>query len=316
MPPTVTRRTLLNASLAGAVSLSVAALAPRRAFGSAARDPISSTRLGDDLWLFAGAGGNVVAGGGRDGLLLVDGGAADRSAELLERVAAESGGHRVRTLLNTHWHWDHTGSNEALAKSGATIVAHENTRLWLGTEIASKWESRTYPPRPARALPTQTFFYGSKQMTAGKEEVEYGYLPQAHTDGDIYVFFPKQNVLVAGGVASGGSYPIADYCTGGWLGGMMSGLKILISKADAQTRIVPGLGPLRTRADLEAQLDLCFTVLARISESYYKGQTWQQLLESRPTRDFDGQWGNPDLFLKTAYEGAWLHINEIRRVTR
>jgi glyoxylase-like metal-dependent hydrolase (beta-lactamase superfamily II) len=257
-----------------------------------------------------------VASGGRDGLLLVDGGAADRSAELLERIAAQSGGRRVRTLFNTHWHWDHTGSNEALAKSGATLVAHENTRLWLGTEIASKWESRTYPPRPAGALPTQTFFYGSKQMTAGKEEVEYGYLPQAHTDGDIYVFFPKQNVLVAGGVASGGSYAIADYCTGGWLGGMMAGLKILISKADAQTRVVPGLGPVRTRADLEAQLDLCFTVLARISEGYYKGQTWQQLLESRPTREFDEQWGNPDLFLKTAYEGAWLHINEIRRVTR
>jgi cyclase len=194
MPATVTRRILLNASLAGAVSLSVSALVPRLACGYARKDPISSTRLSDDLWLFAGAGGNVVASAGPDGLLLVDGGAADRSAELLERVAAESGQRRVRTLFNTHWHWDHTGSNEALAKSGATIVAHENTRLWLGTEIASKWESRTYTPRPARALPTQTFFYGSKQMAAGKAEVEYGYLPQAHTDGDIYLFFPKQNV--------------------------------------------------------------------------------------------------------------------------
>ncbi|MDB6043889.1 MAG: fold metallo-hydrolase [Gammaproteobacteria bacterium] len=316
MPATVTRRILLNASLAGAVSLSVSALVPRDACGYARKDPIGSTRLGDDLWLFAGAGGNVVASAGPDGLLLVDGGAADRSAELLERVAAESGQRRVRTLFNTHWHWDHTGSNEALAKSGATIVAHENTRLWLGTEIASKWEGRTYPPRPARALPTRTFFYGSEQMAAGKQEVVYGYLPQAHTDGDIYLFFPKQNVLVAGGVVSGGGYPIADYCIGGWLGGMMSGLKILISKADAQTRIVPGAGPVRTRADLEAQLDMCCNVLARISESYYKGQTWQQLLESRPTRAFDEKWGNPDLFLKTAYEGAWLHINEIRRVTR
>jgi cyclase len=317
MPATVTRRTLLNASLAGAVSLSVAALAPRRALGYASKEPIVATQLSDDLWLFAGAGGNVVASGGpEEGLFLVDGGSAERSTELLERIAAETGGHRVRTLFNTHWHWDHTGSNEALAKSGATIVAHENTRLWLGAEIASRWESRTYPPRPARALPTQTFFYGSKQLTFGKEEVEYGYLPQAHTDGDLYVHFPKQNVLAAGDVVSGGSYPIADYCTGGWLGGMMSALKTLIAKADAQTRIVPGSGPVRTRADLEAQLEMCFNVLARISESYYKGQTWQQWVESRPTRDFDARWGDPDLFLRTAYEGAWLHINEIRRVTR
>jgi glyoxylase-like metal-dependent hydrolase (beta-lactamase superfamily II) len=153
-------------------------------------------------------------------------------------------------------------------------------------------------------------------MTVAKRPLEYGYLPQAHTDGDIYVFFPNDNVLVAGGIVSGGTYPIADYCTGGWLGGMMSALKALIAKADAGTRIVSGLGPMRTRADLQAQLDLCFTVLSRIGDSYYKGQTWQELVSSKPTREFDAQWGDPALFLQTAYEGAWLHINEIRRVTR
>jgi hypothetical protein len=96
----------------------------------------------------------------------------------------------------------------------------------------------------------------------------------------------------------------------------MSALKALIAKSDTSTRIVSGLGPMRTRADLQAQLEMCFTVLSRIGESYYKGQTWQQLLDSKPTRDFDAQWGDPGTFLQTAYEGAWLHINEIRRVTR
>ena len=316
MPELLTRRTLLTASLGAAASLSAAALLPRPAFARAANDPVTVTRLGDSLWLFQGAGGNVVAAGGRDGLLLVDSGVAERSAELLKRISAETGGHRIETLVNTHWHWDHTGGNEAIGKSGATLIAHENTKLWLGTEVISKWEDRTYAPRPARALPTKTFFYGTQQLNFGNVAIEYGLLPDAHTDGDIYVFFPRENVLVGGGVVSGGSYPIADYCTGGWVGGMMSGLKTLIAKSDSNTRIVSGLGPLRTRADLQAQLDMCFSVLTRIGESYYKGQTWQQLVDSKPTREFDATWGNPDLFLKTAYEGAWLHINEIRRVTR
>ena len=316
MPELLTRRTLLTASLGAAASLSAAALLPRPAFARAANDPVMVTRLGDSLWLFQGAGGNVVAAGGRDGLLLVDSGVAERSAELLKRISAETGGHRIETLVNTHWHWDHTGGNEAIGKSGATLIAHENTKLWLGTEVISKWEDRTYAPRPARALPTKTFFYGTQQLNFGNVAIEYGLLPDAHTDGDIYVFFPRENVLVGGGVVSGGSYPIADYCTGGWVGGMMSGLKTLIAKSDSNTRIVSGLGPLRTRADLQAQLDMCFSVLTRIGESYYKGQTWQQLVDSKPTREFDATWGNPDLFLKTAYEGAWLHINEIRRVTR
>ena len=315
MPEWLTRRTFLSTSLGAAAGLSAAALPSRRTFARGT-DSINSTRLGDGLWLFQGDGGNVVAAGGRDELLLVDSGSPQAASELARRVLAESGARRVETLLNTHWHWDHTGGNELFGRSGATIVAHENTRLWLGAQGISKWENRTYPPRPARALPTKTFFYGTEQMSVGKHPVEYGYLPQAHTDGDLYVFFPKDNVLVAGGIVSGGSYPIADYCTGGWLGGMMSALKALIAKSDTGTRVVSGLGPMRTRADMQAQLDLCFTVLSRIGASYYKGQTWQELLDSKPTREFDAQWGDPGNFLQTAYDGAWLHINEIRRVTR
>jgi cyclase len=315
MPDSLTRRTFLSTSLQAAAGLSTVSLLPRRIFARPS-DSMTSTRLSEGLWLFQGDGGNVVAAGGRGGVLLVDSGLPGGSAELERRIAAECGTRHVETLLNTHWHWDHTGGNEVFAKSGAAIVAHENTKLWLGTQVISRWEDRTYPARPTRALPTQTFFYGTQQMTFGKHAIEYGYLPQAHTDGDIYVHFPNANVLVAGGIVTGGAYPIADYCTGGWLGGMMSALKALIAKSDAATRIVSGLGPLRTRADMQAQLDLCFTVLSRIAESYYKGQTWQQLLDSRPTREFDAQWGDPGTFLKTAYEGAWLHINEIRRVIR
>jgi glyoxylase-like metal-dependent hydrolase (beta-lactamase superfamily II) len=317
----LSRRNLLQASLGGVAALSggalgLGSLAPRAAFARAPKSALRTTRLADNLLLIEGARGNVVAAQSSDAVLLVDGGVAERSSDLLQAVAAETGKRRITTLFNTHWHWDHTGSNEALAKSTTTIIAHENTKLWLGAEVLSKWENRTYAPRPASALPTQTFFYDAKPLSFGTETVQYGLMPQAHTDGDIYVFFPSQNVLVAGDVVSGGGYPVVDYCTNGWSGGMINGLKSLIKLCDANTRIVPGSGPLRTRADLDAQLDLCFTVLQKISESYYKGHTWEELVASQPTKDFDSRWGNPERFLRNSYEGAWLHINEIRRVTR
>lgn len=317
----MSRRTLLRTSL-GAAGVAASAGILGSVFSpvaraKAARTPIESTRLADDLFLFQGAGGNVVAATSSDGLLLVDGGSADRSSELLKRIAAETGQRKVLQLVNTHWHWDQTGSNEALLKSGAAVLAHENTRLWLSEEVISRWEDRTYQARP-KALPTQTFFYDedAKPLSFGGQKLEYSWMPFAHTDGDIYVFFPRQNVLVAGDVLSGGEYPIVDWCTGGWLGGMINGLKAMQKVGDANTRFVPGSGPLRTRADLEAQIDVCFTALQKIGENYYKGQTWEELVASRPMRDFDARWGNPDRFLRLAYEGAWYHVTEIRRVTR
>ena len=309
-PERVTRRTVLQGAVTAGLG---AALGWQRALADVPT-PITHTALTDTLHLFQGAGGNVVAGGGADGVLLVDGGLAARSAELLQRVGAVSKG-RVQTLFNTHWHWSHTGANEVLGKAGAKIIAHENTKLWLGTHVDSRWEQRIYPPLPATARPTQTFYGGVQKLAFAGEDLEYALLAQAHTDGDIYVLFPRANVIVAGGVVSGGSYPLADWCTNGWLGGMVDGLSMLIDRADSQTRIIPGEGAPRTRADLVAQRDMCQQVLGRIGTSYFKGDTWEQLIASRPTREFDERWGNPDPFLRLAYDGAWYHVNEIRRFT-
>jgi cyclase len=315
-----TRRSLLQGALMGSAGLAAGALAPRLTWAKAADAPgeakIAHSALSDSLHLFQGAGGSVVACATADAVLLVDGGLQEDSPALLAQLAAVTGGARVQLLLNTHWHWDHTGSNAALGKAGAKIIAHENTRLWLGTRVDSKWEHRIYPPQPAHALPTQTFFYGPQKLSFGGQDVQYTIMPQAHTDGDIYVYFPSENVLVAGGVVTGGSYPLPDYCTGGWLGGMIDGLKMILAKADAQTRIVSGLGATRTRADVQSQLDMCTAVMAKIGAHYYKGGTWQQFQDSKPTSEFDAQWGNPEPFLQMAYDGAWYHVNEIRRYTR
>ena len=311
----LTRRSLVNSALAGTVSLGLTALMPKTVFGTTASSPITVQRLSDQVIVLTGAGGNALAMPADDGLLLVDGGARERSADLLRTLATQFPGRKVTTLLNTHWHWDHTGSNETLARAGATIVAHENTKLWLDTEITSQWEGRTYARRPAPALPRRTFFYDAQRLEVGTGAIEYGLLPQAHTDGDIYVHVAAHNVLVGGDVVSGGAYPIVDYSTGGWIGGMIAGLRLLIGKCASDTRVVPGSGPMRTRADLEAQLEMCRTVASRIAASYLQGQTWEEFVASNPTREFDRVWGDPSVFLRTAHAGAWWHINELRRAT-
>jgi len=169
------------------------------------------TPLPGGLTLIEGAGGNIVSLGDVKGMLLVDSGAP---GEDLQAVLGNIPLPAVDYLFNTHWHLDHTGGNEALSKAGATIIAHENTRLWMGREIIVEWQDRTYPPRSKRAQPTKTFYYDPQTLDFAGQRIEYGYLGQAHTDGDIYVFFPNANVLVAGDVAAH-QYPILDYSTGG-----------------------------------------------------------------------------------------------------
>jgi glyoxylase-like metal-dependent hydrolase (beta-lactamase superfamily II) len=229
---------------------------------------------------------------------------------LLKVVAEQSGGRKVQTLFNTHWHLDSTGSNDALGKAGAKIIAHENAKLWMGTDIICKWQNRTYQPRAKEALPNQTF-YTTGKMTFGKEQVVYGYLGQAHTDGDIYVFFPGPNILMTGDVFSVGQYPILDYTTGGWIGGLSDACKTLLGVCDAQTRIIPGSGPVQTKADLQAQADMCATMRTKFVDLMRKGMGPKDMLAAAPTKEFDVKWGNPELFITNAYPGLWGHVREV-----
>lgn len=278
----------------------------RRSFAAGA--PATVTPLGAHLTMLSGFGGNVVALGGPDGLLVIDSGAPEHGRDLLKALTALAGGHPIRTVFNTHWHWEHTGGNDLLRKAGARIIAHENTRLWLDTEIVEEWEHRTYPPRPAQALPTDTFYYKSNQLTFGDEVVEYGWLGQAHTDGDIYVLLRNRNVLVTGGVLTVGRYPVLDYCTNGWSVGMRDATRKLLELSDEQTRIVPGTGPVQTRADLRAEHDMLAAMQDRIWALMRKGMTASDILAARPSADFDAKWGDPERFIRSAYQGIYGHI--------
>jgi glyoxylase-like metal-dependent hydrolase (beta-lactamase superfamily II) len=309
------RREFLKTALTGVAGVSVASLIGTTAFAKAKSEAIAINPIADGVALVTGAGTNVVLVTGPEGVVMIDGGTMERSGDLLSAVGkhaqSKSKGARTVALFNTHWHWDHTGSNERVGKAGTKIIAHENTKLWLGADFTVAWENRDYKPRPKVALPTDTFFGGKRTFDFGSRKLNYGWLPRAHTDGDIYVHIPDQNVLVTGDLVSVGSYPILDVDTGGWLGGMVDANKALLELCDDKTVIVPGSGAVQTKADLAAQLQMLSTMRERLVGLIRKGMGTDDVLAAPPTGEFDAKWGDPRLFLANAYRGLFGHVREL-----
>jgi glyoxylase-like metal-dependent hydrolase (beta-lactamase superfamily II) len=304
MAARVTRREVVAAGAAGAV----AAVCTRLAAAQSAL--LRLTELAGNLVLVAGAGANVVAFATGDGVLLVDGGFAAHAAALERALAERWPGRRVATVFNSNWREEHTGANAELRAAGAKVLAHENTKLWLGGDFFVEWENRHYSPRPAAMLPDETF-YTSGKIDFGGRTVEYWHLPRAHTDGDVAVFFPDANVLAASDLLSVGRYPVPDYSTGGWIGGLVEATAELLAATDARTRIVAADGGVYGRAELEAQLELCTVARQKCAEAFRAGMSFADFVASRPTAEFDARWGDPRQFLELVYEGGLAHLREL-----
>lgn len=310
--PISRRRFLHTASFTGTL-LALQPVISNNLLAASAGSALQWQDLGDGLAVVNGAGAAVLVISGKDGVALVDGGAAVASGELLALVKARTKG-VPRLLFNTHCHRDQIGCNQTLGAQGATIIAHENTRLWLTTEIISKWEHQVYPPLPAKAWPNKTFYYDTQSLTFN-HPLNYDHLPQAHTDGDIYVHLPEQNLIFVGDAVSVGSYPILDYATNGWIGGLITSLNQLLPLCDNNTRVIASGGSVN-KAHIEQQLDMCNVFAERIGTHYYKGGSLAEFIDSKPTAEFDAAWGDPSLFIATAWEGTLPHVTEIRRFGR
>lgn len=296
------RRTLIKAAVYGAA----ACAAPRLVLGQGRAAPLSVSRLGPETLVISGAGANVLAAADADGVILVDGGLAEHAPALLETVADAFGGRPVHTLFNTHWHPEQTGANLALADAGAHIVSQVNTRLWLGTDIRRPWESIVHEPLPPKARPKMTFYDNGHDVSLGGKPVEYGHLLQAHTDGDCYVFFPQTNVLAGGGVIAGDRWPLIDWWTGGWLGGLVEGIETLLQVANDDTRIVFADGPVLSRAELAAQRDMYAKLFVRFrDELLFKGLSPAEAVAAQPTAEFRPEWPNRDQFVTLAFQSLW-----------
>src|SRR5579863_4078010 len=292
------RREFLRTLAGGAVALRLS----RTAFAQASP---TASKLTDKITLITGAGNNIVALAGDGGSLLVDCGDAAHAQDVLKLAGS------VRTVVNTHWHLESTGANEAMAKAGAKLVSHVHTKLWMTQEIIHDWEKKSFPPRAKDAVPTETFYTTGKTTFAG-EPVEYGLMPMAHTDGDIYIHFPQSNVLAAGDVIQPGRLPVLDWSTGGWIGGMQEAHRTLLRLANDTTRIVPATGPVMTKAQVQASLDLLTKVREQLVKLMKQGKGAQDMIDAKAVQEFEGQLaGDPETFLYTAYRGLWAHVREL-----
>jgi cyclase len=274
------------------------------------------TKLTDTLSLVTGIGTNVLVLSARDGLVLVDTGAPQYRAALMARVAEIAGSKRVHTVFNTHYHLENTGANEALAQAGAPqmrILAHENTRQWMATPYWIPGEDRYEKPRPKAAQPTETFYAsGSLKVGAGpNEQIDYGYLIEAHTSGDIYVFFRDSNVLAVGDVASPARDPELDYFTGAWIGGRMEAMDRLLKLCDDKTRIVPGYGPVMSRAELQVEHEMVAAIYERTVDRVREGDSAEDMLKAGVMDGLSRTFHDPKKFLYDVHKGLWAHHNKL-----
>jgi cyclase len=268
------------------------------------------TTLSGRLSLVTSAGTNVLALATEDGLVLVDSGAPGLGDRLIASLQQLAPGRRVATVFNTHWHPENTGGNDTLAASRPAILAHENTRLWMSTPTWIPAEDRYRPPRPPSAHPTRTFYLGGS-MTAGGGRIDYGYLIDAHTSGDIYVFFRDANVLAVGDVASPARDPELDYFTGAWLGGRVDALDRLLALSNDTTRIVPGYGAVMTRAALQAERDMMKTLYDRAVDRVRQGESVDDMLGAGIMDGLRRTWKDPRKFLSDVHKGLWAHHNKL-----
>jgi len=294
--------------LQGAAALAVAAGSP----AWAARAKLERLPLAPGVDLVRGPAGNSVIVETGEGPVLIDGGLAADSRELLRLVQSPKG-RRVATLFNTHWHPEVTGCNETLGKAGTRIVSHENTRLWLQRPIVKTLENRRFEALPKTAWPTETF-RDRKTFEIGGTTFECGLLFQAHTDGDIYVRLPAANVIVAGGTVAVGHYPILDTFTGGWIRGMGNATKRLLELSDEKTRIVGEDGAAVGKSHLTAQSEMLDTLTERLWQLMRKGLSEEDLVAAAPTQDYDDRWGDPRDFILNTYRGIWGHVREMRGI--
>jgi cyclase len=301
-----TRRNLLQLALLAGPSLMLGAGHSRSVMAQATALQVHSLNAGTAL--ISGAGSNVLIRKAANGdLLVVDGGLRAHAKELRRQIERSMDSKRFATLINTHWHPEQTGLNEELGNRRTRIFAHENTRQWLGTDVKRLLEDHSSAALPASALPNDSFHHYGDFMH-GSDRVEYGYLRQAHTDGDMYVFLPQDNVLHAGGVIASDGWPFLDWWTGGFIGGVVDSIEILLSIANDSTTIIPATGPAITRAQLQDMRDMYARIFQRVRTMFMQANTAEQTVAAKPAAEWEAQYGSADEFIMLAHWSLIPHL--------
>lgn len=276
---------------------------------AAPESQVTTQRLSDAALFIAGPNSNVLVVDSSEGLIMVDGGHASWSGDLHAAIAENFPGRPYRALFNTHWHAEQSGSNQMLGEQGVEIIAHENTMLWQSTEVWQRWSDTTFAPLPAAALP-KTLFYEDGLKQIGDRTVQFGYMRDAHTDGDIWVYFEEDDILVTGGLVSNGRWPEIDWWTGGFIGGMMDGFVSLMSVPNENTKIIPAYGAVMTLEALREQNQMYITIFDRLHRAYISSESLEDILPQKITAEFDANMGDPTQFLTLAFDSIQGHIRD------
>ena len=253
---------------------------------------IQTRKLNDSTYMLVGAGGNIGLSVGDDAVFLID----DQFAPLAPKIKAAVAritNKPVQFLLNTHFHFDHTGGNESFGKDGALIVAHDNVRRRMTSNqlIAMVGSSAKQDASPTVALPVVTVS-NDISFNINGEDIRAFHVPRAHTDGDLIVHFRKGDIVHMGDTFFNGSYPFIDSSSGGTADGVVAAADRVLALAGEQTRIIPGHGPLGSKADLQAYRDMLAQVTQRLKDLRRSGQTDTQIRAAKPSADFDAKFGN------------------------
>lgn len=265
---------------------------------------VRSQKVADGVYMLTGAGGNIGLGVGDDAVFVVD----DQYAPLTPKIVAaiaEVTNKPVRFVVNTHWHWDHTGGNEHMGQAGALLIAQDNVRRRLASEQIIEFFRDTVAPSPAGALPVITF---SDTITfhINGDDVEAFHVANAHTDGDAVIVWRKANVVHTGDVYFAGRFPFIDLSSGGSIDGLIAAVDLILNLSNDSTKIIPGHGPLSDRAGLREYRAMLKTTRDRVSQQKNAGRTLAQTIATHPSSKFDGTWGTgfikPDQFVEFIYQ--------------
>lgn len=264
---------------------------------------ILTERITDGIYVLRGQGGNIGVAIGADGVFIVDDQFAPLTPKILAAISALTD-RPLRFVLNTHWHFDHTGGNENMGRAGALLVAHDNVRRRMSTGQFVEFLKREEPAAASGALPVVTF-NDAVTFHLNGDDVTAIHLPTAHTDGDAAVYFQRANVVHMGDVYVRYGYPFVDLSSGGSLSGIIRGVDRVLAIINDSTKVIPGHGATGDRATLRAYRDMLVSVRDRVHTLATSGATLEQVLAAKPTATFDADWGRgfikPDDFVRFAY---------------
>ncbi len=249
---------------------------------------ITIQRLSNTVWVLFGGGGNIGVFAGPDGVFIIDD-QYEGDGEKIAKAVASISDQPIDYVLNTHWHFDHAGSNVYFGHAGSVIIAHDNVRKRLESGGYISSVDVDVPPAPAEALPVITF-NDTMSLHLNGEEVHMLYVTSAHTDGDSIIWFRDSNIIHMGDTFLSGIYPSIDVDSGGSIDGSITTVDTVLSFINDETQVIPGHGPVTNKAELKAWRDMFVVLRDRVADMKSSGMGLEEVITADPTMGFDDRW--------------------------